>query len=525
MKGRAIAYVSVAVLFLLVTFAGYRIVLFLHKGFGGEGVKYVAYFHDATGLVEKSRVQVSGLALGSIVERKLADPPPRDELVADKRFARITISLDPSAVIYENAILFKKSLSLLGEYYLEIDPGTPSDPGNGRAHRRLRAGEEIREVREAASTDDILRAVHETLPPIRDIATDIRDLTKPGGPIRAIAQHVDETIIENRETIRTVLENLEASTEEMRDATAGAGGSVREIIDNMRAVSTELRNLVASSGGDVKETTAQVRQTADRLALAIEKLDRTMASLADISEGLGRGEGTIGRLLKDEELVDDLEETVEETGTFVRSITRLQTIVGLRSEYNVRASTLKSYVSLRLQPRADAYYLIELVDDPGGSRATTEITEIVDSDDPTGPQRTTTKRTEVSDAFRFSFQFAKRLALGRFALTGRFGIKESTGGVGIDAHYFFQDRRVLELETDVFDIEADRRPRLKSLLAWEFFKNLYLVAGIDDLLNESPSDGGPGGRDYFVGAQLRFNDEDLRGLLFVGGSSLGAATK
>jgi hypothetical protein len=36
---------------------------------------------------------------------------------------------------------------------------------------------------------------------------------------------------------------------------------------------------------------------------------------------------------------------------------------------------------------------------------------------------------------------------------------------------------------------------------------------------------GPFGRDYFVGAQLMFNDEDLKSLLAVGGSAIGSALR
>ena len=37
--------------------------------------------------------------------------------------------------------------------------------------------------------------------------------------------------------------------------------------------------------------------------------------------------------------------------------------MGLRSDYNFLANTIKSYVSLRLQPAEDKYYLIEVVND------------------------------------------------------------------------------------------------------------------------------------------------------------------
>ena len=56
------------------------------------------------------------------------------------------------------------------------------------------------------------------------------------------------------------------------------------------------------------------------------------------------GEGTVGRLLNDETIANNVEQITEDAGGFIRSITRLQTLIGLRSEYNVIANTLKTYV-------------------------------------------------------------------------------------------------------------------------------------------------------------------------------------
>ncbi len=38
---------------------------------------------------------------------------------------------------------------------------------------------------------------------------------------------------------------------------------------------------------------------------------------ADITEGINRGEGTLGRLAKDEALIDSVERTAEDTGELV----------------------------------------------------------------------------------------------------------------------------------------------------------------------------------------------------------------
>jgi phospholipid/cholesterol/gamma-HCH transport system substrate-binding protein len=201
-------------------------------------------------------------------------------------------------------------------------------------------------------------------------------------------------------------------------------------------------------------------------------------------------------------------------GEFVKSLTGLQTIVGLRSEYNVLANSLKTYVAIRLQPSADKYYLIELIDDPRGNRSVTQT--VTRTDDPSEPPVKRTETVEVTDKFRVSFMFAKRLSFATF----RFGIKESTGGVGLDLAFF---RERLVFNTDLFNFQSNVFPRLKLSAAWMFYRRLYLVAGADDVLNTRARTGAGGGRDYFIGAMVQFNDKDLKSLLLFAGSALTGA--
>src|SRR5690606_4527611 len=94
--------------------------------------------------------------------------------------------------------------------------------------------------------------------------------------------------------------------------------------------------------------------------------------------------------------------------------------------------------------------------------------------------------------------------------------------------------RRLRFSADVFDATFDDLPRVKLTAAVELFRHLYLLAGVDELLNEPatlPIIAGTSdvpiqfetfrfGRDVFIGGMLRFNDEDLAALLTVGGSAL-----
>lgn len=487
-----------------------------------DAVLVHAYFRDATGLVEKSRVQVAGLNVGHIVSRELNVKPPRPELLRDKRFAKITIALDPGVTIYSDAQVFKRSASLLGQFYLEIDPGRydyVDDEGERHRAERLGTGDEIRNVNEGVTTDmvmrqtgKLMRQVNNVVPILKNIAADVRRFTR--GPLQDISKNINDGISENRSAIKKMLANLEAITTDVRSITKGADKDVERILDDIKHITTAVRDLVGKGDQEVQSTAHKVKKSLDKLATAIDKLDSALTNVDKITAGLQGGEGTVGRLLKDEALVNDVEEVVRDAGGFVKSLTGLQTVVGLRTEYNFQAATIKSYVSVEIRPRPDKYYLIELIDDPRGTRNVSR--RLTQTDAPDQPPLVNEEVVEITDAFRFTFQFAKRISFATF----RFGIKESTGGAGLDLH-LFNDR--LNLQTDYFDFQANVWPRVKALVAWEFFKRLYVVGGVDDVLNDRPQDGSGGGRDFFAGFQVRFNDEDLKSMLMFGGSALSGA--
>ena len=149
---------------------------------------------------------------------------------------------------------------------------------------------------------------------------------------------------------------------------------------------------------------------------------------------------------------------------------------------------------------------------PGRGRIYTSITDTnVDTTNPNEPAHYRVITTTTTEAFRFSLQFAKRF--GPF--TGRFGIKESTGGIGLDLH-LLQDR--FELVTDLFGFSVEPQPRFRFYLQYEFIKHLWLLGGVDNVFY-------PVQRDYFLGLQLRYTDEDLKTLLPFAGSAAGSVNR
>ncbi len=289
---------------------------------------------------------------------------------------------------------------------------------------------------------------------------------------------------------------------------------MRVAIQNVRDITDSIKTLVGTSQGEVSQTGEAMRSSLQKLQGTVDNLDKSLRNVETITSRLEKGEGTAGHLLTDDTIARNVEDITEDAGSFIRGITKLQTIVGLRTEYNVLSRTFKEYLSVQLVPRPDKFYLIEVVYDPRGYRST----ETSSSISPRGVFPTTT--TTTTEQLKFTLQFG-RTFFGR--ATVRFGIKESTGGLGIDLHILPQ--RLL-LSVDVFDTKFNKYPRVQGRVAYAVYQNsVFLSAGIDDFINQRASLQSGGGLDWFVGLHFVFNDEDLKSLLLFGGGAASGAAK
>jgi len=463
--------------------AGILIYRFVSKS-SRQGNGYVVYalLKDASGIAKLSQVRVAGIPVGSVKSVKL-----------DHDRARVDIGMNDDVKLYQDAAVAKVASSLLGEYYLAITPGT-----DGRTE--LKDGDRLNNVIEAQTTDDIMRQVS-------DISKDVKQVTQAlaasigtdegKNDIKAtlknladVTEALNQTVRENRESIKNILTNVESITTK-------SGPEVQQILENVRSATNDAKALMATGQVGQPKSEGEIRQIIDKVNRASDNLENTLKNLDGVTGRLDRGEGTLGRLSKDDHLINEVEGVAEDVGDFVGGLSRIQTIVTMRTDYQFLSSTVKSYVELRIQPREDKYYLIEVVNDPRGLTHFEQVD--VDTTNTNDPPHYREVRTVTANSLRFSLQFAQ--SFGPF--TGRFGIKESTGGVGLDT--LLLDKR-FEIRQDLFGFGEVVLPRWRISLGYEFVNRIWLLGGVDDILSKSR-------RDYFVGLQLRFNDEDLKSVL------------
>jgi phospholipid/cholesterol/gamma-HCH transport system substrate-binding protein len=462
-------------------YGGYR---FISRETGtAGGYRVWATMPDVTGVAPKSRVMISGIQVGVV-----------DRISLYNGEARVDIKMSPDVPLYEDAAVGKRATSLIGESFIVLAPGTEGKPRIPDQGRVLYYIDEptIQSIQgQIAEILTDVKAVTETLKNTVGSDRGEEQIAKILENLAEVTEQLNETVRDNRAGVTQTINNI-------NQITGDSGPRIREILQNVQQVTDDVRKMTAA--GDVPGQAGkpgEVRSTIERINRASASLESTLQHADNVAARLDRGEGTLGRLSKDETLINEVETVVEDVGELVGGIGRIQTVVGLRTDYNFLANTIKSYVELRLQPAEDKYYAIEIVNDPRGKTSFEQID--VDTTNPNDPPHYREIRTVTTNAFRFSFQFAKRM--GPF--TGRFGIKESTGGLGLDLH-LLDDR--FELRQDLFGFGEELSPRWRIALGYEFIRKLWLLGGIDDILNGDR-------RDYFVGLQLRFTDHDLKTIL------------
>lgn len=457
-------------------------------GRGDAGISVYALFDDAQGLIPRSRVVIAGIPIGTI--RSIS-------LEGEK--ARVDIDVDEGVVLYKDATVRVRAISLLGEKILALTPGTP-----GRD--RLEDGDRIEVVVEPIGTEEVVDTIGRVAEDIKAVTEQMKRAfgrDAAGDQMASALKDLSEALAAINRTIQTNEERINQTIENITETTELGGPKLVRILENIEAVSADIRDILGRHKDELGDGIGEIDDTIASIHRASEKLETILDDVKEITGRTAEGTGTIGRLTQDEALIDEVEGIAEGLNDIVGVIGRLRTIAELRSEYNILANTFKTYFSLRLQTRHSRFYLVQLVDDPRGDVRVSQTYVRRSPAIPGEPGEYLETRVTRTDRLRFTLQMGKTIGPATF----RFGIMESKGGLGLDLHGL-DDR--LELATDIWAFGEQAYPRLRSRLAFEFIKHLYVVGGIDDVINPS--------RDVFLGLQLRFDDEDLKGILpFAGG--------
>jgi len=447
-----------------------------------EGYTVYIYFKNVAGLDEKTKVKIAGVNAGVIETIELKEGR-----------AKLTVRLNKDIALYSDSSASIKAAGLLGDKYLEI-----------------KTGKTMPLVTDGATLDNVFEIVD-----IDDLA---RNLTAVSENINILAQSLNDTFgtEESKEAMRESIQNLRHITASLRDTIAVNDRKLRTTLDNINNLASTINELVETNKENVTAAANNIRDFSHTLKqdapLMVENLNKaaqelrgmveenrpTIKSATDsidhIAKKVERGEGTLGKLIKDESLYDSVQKAASGIERTISAVERFRTFLTFQTEYLTEPADSKGYFYLTLQPKPDKYYILGVVNDPVAKVKTKKVVKN------TSEGRTVTKTETIEKEVEFTAQLAKRFD----DLALRIGLTENTFGVGAD-YFFLNDKGKITADAWDFsnDEEGAKNPHMKVGVDYYVFKNLFLSAGADNILNSR-------WRGAYAGAGLRFEDEDIK---------------
>lgn len=412
--------------------------------------RYWFELDDAGGLVENSAVKAAGIKVGVIEKIRLVDNK-----------ARIFILVNDNLKLRTSGFVELRSDGILGDRHVEIIAGDFKD-------QELEDGSQILTAHERGSLNSIMKEVGKISEAISRLTDTLNKATGPEG---------DEST-----TLGRIVRNIEKLTGDIAEMTGTNKQKINEIVDNVHSITGQLDHFL---GDDSPEGFSAGWNKA---ISSLSRIDTSLRNIEEITGKINRGEGTIGRLVNDEETVDKINEAVGNFNDFVGGATQMETSFDFHSEFMVESDKTKSFLNVKIQPGLDRYYELGIVQDPYG-KVSTKRTETSNTG---GPVTSDITETYTTDEIKFNALFAKNF----YNFTVKGGLMENSGGIGFDYYLLNRD---LRFSVEAFDFDD---VVVRAYLRYNLFKGLFLVGGGDHLADNFKS--------AFVGAGLFITNDDIK---------------
>lgn len=282
-------------------------------------------FDNPGGLQTGAPVKIAGVTVGKVDEMQFRggelDPKTgRHPMVRCKLLVQTRVQKS----IHDDAEFYVTTQGVLGEQFLAIEPGSPNHPmldaentiPKGVGPPRL----DLFFAKAYELLDMTVTGLNNNKDLVRDIAVNTRDLL--GG--------LNGAITDNRDRINRIMQNLDSLTAEANTLTKDArvnyidNPKLVTTVDNIEKITTDLKNDSGPLLSDAKEALANLNRASQVIGdpEGQKKLRKTLADVSELAtrassiaqdaqsivDHIKKGEGTVGALVMDEELYDNLQE-------------------------------------------------------------------------------------------------------------------------------------------------------------------------------------------------------------------------
>jgi len=295
-----------------------------------KGTTFFIDVNTSASLKTGAAVKIAGVDAGKVTgvdyRGGVVDPA-----VGRPIFVRVAVTIDDDLfqTLNEHATFHITTQGVLGEKYVEIQPSAVA--GVPLVMDGVIVGEPpLRLEQMAMNANRVLSRLSDVL--VRNegaIDTLIQDAAATMTTLRGTAAKVDALLADNGPAVGRVIERLETIETEVLAVIAGAkefvgdGSELRSVVKNASALAVDARQAIGPVVRDVRSTLdryAKVGEVAEatigelkaELATLLGKAGAILDDAQTLTAKLKAGEGTIGALLSDREMYDDIREMMKD---------------------------------------------------------------------------------------------------------------------------------------------------------------------------------------------------------------------
>lgn len=449
-----VGVLSIAIVFAIV-FMSFKITQ-NQSGFG-DYIGYKTILDDASGIFPKTPIKVAGIIAGRIKQI---------ELSGNK--ALVTFEVLEKIKVTQGSILKIKSVGFLGDKFLEIEINTKET--------KLLSAESMLKVDTKGGMDGIMSNSSKLLEDLTILVTSIKESLVP------VKGEAPLTIMIR--DMQGILSDLKVISAESRDLVVDNKDSINSIVKNMRNAMEDLafqmdasenESVMAQFGpimGDIKSMTADMQ-----------------ILMSDVRSG----KGTIGKFLVEDEIADQVQQTMASVQKLVGKVDAVRTDIEVFTGYDSKADVTSEF-GMRIITSPERFYDVGVISSDIGPKTTTYTETTTD-----GIKSVEDKTRYNKDSFLFTATMGRHL--GSWSVRG--GLIESSAGAGVDYSYIPWGWRT---SLDLFDARDDIGMNIRVSTEFRMWNVFYTRIRANDLAVHA-------NQSFSFSLGLRFTDDDLKSLV------------
>lgn len=299
------------------TYWGYNFII--GKNLFKESNYYLVEYANVGGLKISTPVRINGVQIGRVA---------KIENQMDKQNVLVRIDLNPEIQIPKQTNAFILNETFMGQQAVELKYEVPCSAGAACAESGdYIFGDNLSVLASTISQDELglyLEEFKKTMVSILDtlnqqilseesdgpLANSIRDMEATMSNLKNATGQLNGLMYQSKDDITGSLDNVEKITANLEDNNEKIGN----ILANTDAFTAQLSEV------DIKQMIEELSASVSALNSTIEKADQTFAGVNQLVKGLEDGEGTLGMLLKDQELYNELTQLSAKTDSLMNDL-------------------------------------------------------------------------------------------------------------------------------------------------------------------------------------------------------------